>query len=400
MEPHVVVVGGGFGGLDAARGFAGAPVRVTLIDRHNYHLFQPLLYQVATAALSPGDIASPIRWILRHQKNVHVLLAEVRGIDVAARTITLDDDSVRSYDYLILAAGATHAYFGHPDWAARAPGLKTLDDALDMRREVLLAFEAAERETDPERQRRFLTFVIVGGDPRGWSCRRPGEIAHQSLRRIFATSTRAPPASCSSKAARTFWPRSRNPFNSRPRSPSIASASRSTRAPSSRRSTGKASCIRPPGATSGLPRRPCCGAWRRRITLARSLGVPLDRAGRVAVEPTLAVPGLPNVFVVGDLCALQQDGKWLPGVAQVAMQEGAHATKNILRAVGGDAPVPFRYHDYGLAAVIGRGPLSWTLGGSKPRASLPGCSGCFCTSSGSSDFAIAWRSWANGHGRT
>jgi len=165
--PHVLIVGGGFGGLDAARAFAGAPVRVTLIDRHNYHLFQPLLYQVATAALSPGDIASPIRWILRRQKNVCVLLANARAVDVTARKVLTEGTDPIAYDYLILATGSAHAYFGHPEWASRAPGLKTLDDALEMRRQVLLAFEAAERETDPAAERRLLTFAIVGGGPTG-----------------------------------------------------------------------------------------------------------------------------------------------------------------------------------------------------------------------------------------
>src|SRR5947209_8763817 len=159
--PHVVIIGGGFGGLDAARALAGAPVRVTLVDRHNYHLFQPLLYQVATAALSPGDIASPIRWILRRQQNVEVLLADVLAIDPAESRVIIAGGDPMPYDYLVLAAGSAHAYFGHPEWAARAPGLKTLDDALEMRRRMLLAFETAERETDVETQRRLLTFVIV-----------------------------------------------------------------------------------------------------------------------------------------------------------------------------------------------------------------------------------------------
>src|SRR5437016_9239003 len=160
--PHVVIVGGGFGGLDAARALKDAPLRVTLIDRHNYHLFQPLLYQVATASLSPADIASPIRWVLRRQKNVEVLLAEAQAIDVTAHLVAIDGGRSIPYDFLIVTAGAAHSYFGHPEWAADAPGLKTLDDALEMRRRVLLAFEAAERETDPDLQRRLLTFVIVG----------------------------------------------------------------------------------------------------------------------------------------------------------------------------------------------------------------------------------------------
>src|SRR3954466_12833642 len=166
MHPHVVIIGGGFGGLDAARALKDAPVRITLLDRHNHHVFQPLLYQVATAALSPGDIASPIRWILRHQRNVEVFLADVTSIDTASHQVITDGGPL-SYDFLLVAAGAAHAYFGHEEWATRAPGLKTLDDALEMRRRVLLAFEAAERETDSAAQRRLLTFVIVGGGPTG-----------------------------------------------------------------------------------------------------------------------------------------------------------------------------------------------------------------------------------------
>src|SRR5258707_3788434 len=167
MIPHIVIIGAGFGGLDAARALDGAPVRVTLFDRHNYPLFQPLLYQVATASLSPGDIASPIRWVLRHQQNVEVLLASVEAIEPAANRVVLDSGEPIAYDYLIVAAGAAHSYFGHPEWEARAPGLKTLDDALEMRRRVLLAFEEAERETDPDKQRRLLTFVIIGAGPTG-----------------------------------------------------------------------------------------------------------------------------------------------------------------------------------------------------------------------------------------
>src|SRR5262245_4687136 len=199
--PHVVIIGGGFGGIDAARALDGAPVHVTLVDRFNYHLFQPLLYQVATASLSPGDIASPIRWVLRHQKNVKVLLANVSGIDVAARRVLLEPrpggesqsppptsskiDAV-AYDYLIVAAGSAHAYFGHSEWQTRAPGLKTLDDALHIRRRVLLAFEAAERETDPASERRLLTFVIVGGGPTGVELAGAlAEIARRTLRQDF-----------------------------------------------------------------------------------------------------------------------------------------------------------------------------------------------------------------------
>src|SRR5919201_2401852 len=185
MKPPIVIIGGGFGGLDAARALANAPVSVTVLDRHNYHLFQPLLYQVATASLSPGDIASPIRWVLRRQRNVEVLLAEVNTIDPAARQLTLDHGSM-TYDYLIVAAGSSHAYFGHPEWAAHAPGLKSLDDAIEMRRRVLLAFENAELERDPAEQRRLLTFVIIGGGATGVELAGAlGEIARKTLREDF-----------------------------------------------------------------------------------------------------------------------------------------------------------------------------------------------------------------------
>ena len=288
-DPRVVIIGGGFAGLEAARAFGGAAMRVTILDRHNYHLFQPLLYQVATAALSPGDVASPIRWILRHQQNVEVLLANVKGIDPIANQVDVEPGGPVPYDYLIVCAGATHAYFGHPEWADRAPGLKTLDDALEMRRRVLLAFEAAERASDPQEQRRLLTFVIVGGGPTGVELSGAlAEIARQSLRHDFR--------------------------HIRPESARI---------------------ILVEGGPDILP----------------AFAPPL----RVAAEPTLQVPGRPNVFVAGDLCALAQDGAPLPGVAQVAMQEGAHAAQNVLRAVRGEPLTPFRYKDYGTMATIGRG---------------------------------------------
>ena len=368
MEPHVVVIGGGFGGLDAARALAGAPVQITLIDRHNYHLFQPLLYQVATASLSPGDVASPIRWILRRQKNVQVLLAEVRGVDAAARTITLDDGSVRSYDYLILAAGAAHAYFGHPEWATLAPGLKTLDDALEMRRQVLLAFEAAERETDRDRQRRLLTFVIVGGGPTGVELAGAlAEIARQSLRQDFR--------SIDPRSARIVLvegsPHVLAAFPESLQQAAMQSLDRlgiEVHTSSVVTSIDEEGVLWRPARAAHEPEERIAAQtvlWAAGVAaspLAQSLGVALDRVGRVPVDPTLAVPGLPTVFVVGDLCALRQNGKWLPGVAQVAMQEGAHAAKNVRRAVAGQPGLPFWYHDYGTAAVIGRGSAVVDLG--------------------------------------
>ena len=374
--PHIVIVGGGFGGLFAARALRGADVRVTLIDRHNYHLFQPLLYQVATAALSPGDVASPIRWVLRHQKNVQVLLADAQAIDAARRHVVVDSGSI-SYDYLIVATGAAHSYFGHPEWAARAPGLKTLDDALEMRRRVLLAFEAAERESDPDRQRRYLTFVIVGGGPTGVELAGAlAEIARHSLRQDFRN--------IRPESARIILveggPHLLAAFPDHLRTAARKSLERLGvdvltgaivtdidadgvlwASPSAKALPGQAA----PSASHVERIEAHTVLWAAGVAaspLAKSLGVPLDRVGRVSAEPTLQVPGHPEIFVIGDVCALQQDGKLLPGVSQVAMQGGAHAARNILRAIRGEAPVPFRYRDYGMMAVIGRGSAVADIG--------------------------------------
>ena len=383
-EPHIVIVGGGFGGLDAARALRRAPARVTLLDRHNYHLFQPLLYQVATASLSPGDIASPIRWVLRRQSNVQVLLADAKTIDSAARRVTLDAgpmagpaDRVRqghgargerldeiSYDYLIVATGAAHAYFGHPEWAPRAPGLKTLDDALEIRRRVLLAFEAAEREPDVEPQKRLLTFVIVGGGPTGVELAGAlAEIARQSLRhdfrRIRPESARIVLIEGSPHVLSTFPA----PLQEAARG-SLARLGVEVLTDSMVTAVDDGGVVwRPASPPPGEPTHEeridaQTVLWAAGVAaspLAKSLGVPLDRAGRVFAEPTLTVPGHPEIFVVGDVCALQQDGKPLPGVAQVAKQGGAHAARNILRAMRGEPLAPFRYVNYGNMATIGRG---------------------------------------------
>lgn len=359
MTPHVVIIGAGFGGLDAARALAHAPVRVTVLDRHNYHVFQPLLYQVATAALSPGDIASPIRWILRHQKNVQVLLADARAIDPAARSVLTDRDPV-PYDYLIVATGATHAYFGHPEWEQWAPGLKTLDDALDMRRRVLLAFEAAERESDPEAQRRLLTFVIVGGGPTGVELAGAlAEIARQSLRDDFR---RIQPAS----ARIVLLEGSPNLLATFPESLRAAARTSLERLGVEVHTGSVVTGIDREGVTIGttriVARTVIWAAGVAASPLASSLGVPLDRAGRVAAEATLRVPGHPEIFVAGDICSLQQDGKPLPGVAQVAKQQGAHAARNIVRAIAGQPLEPFRYFNFGNVATIGRGSAVVDIG--------------------------------------
>jgi NADH dehydrogenase len=359
-----VILGGGFGGLDAARALAGAPVRVTLLDRHNYHLFQPLLYQVATAALSPGDIASPIRWVLRHQKNVTVLLASAADIDMVGMRVLLDEGPPIAFDFLIIATGAAHSYFGHAEWASRAPGLKTLDDALDIRRRVLLAFEAAEREPSADEQRRLLTFVIVGGGPTGVELAGAlAEIARHSLRKDFRN--------IRPESARIFLLEGAahllNAFPERLREAARTSLVRlGVDVRTNTVVTGvdmRGVTLRSKDVEERLPAQTVL--WAAGVAaspVAKALGVPVDRAGRVHAEPTLAVPGHPAIFVAGDICALSQDGVPLPGVAQVAKQEGAHAARNILHAIRSEPLEPFRYRNYGNMATIGRGSAVADIG--------------------------------------
>jgi NADH dehydrogenase len=352
-EPSVVILGAGFGGLYAAKDLRHAPVRITVVDRRNFHLFQPLLYQVATASLSPGDVASPIRWILRHQKNVEVLLADVIGVNPAARQVLIAGGAPIAYDYLVLAAGAAHAYFGHPEWEPRAPGLKTLDDALEMRRRVLLAFEAAEREPDAAAQRRLLTFVIVGAGPTGVELAGAlAEIARQSLRDDFR---RIRPESARILLAEG-GPHVLAPFAE----PLRQAARRSLERLGVEVRTGAiVTQVDDDGVAIGTERIAAGTVlWAAGVAaspIAQSLGVPLDRAGRVTPEPTLALAAHPEIFIVGDLCLFMQGGKPLPGVAQVAMQQGTRAGRNIRRAIAGQPLEPFHYKDYGIMATIGRG---------------------------------------------
>jgi NADH dehydrogenase len=322
-----------------------------LLDRHNHHVFQPLLYQVATAGLSPGDIASPIRWMLRRQPEVRVLLAELKEVDAARKRLRLDCGEL-DYDFLILATGATHAYFGHDDWEAHAPGLKTLDDALRMRRQVLMAFEEAERVADPDARRRLLTFAIVGGGPTGVELAGAlAEIARHTLKHQF----------------RSFDPASARVvlIEAAPRLLAMYPESLQKAAERSLRRLGvevltstPVTNLGPWGVDAG-GRRIEAGTvlWAAGIAasgIGRSLGVPLDRAGRVLVETDLSVPGHPDVFVIGDLASLEQDGAPLPGVAQVAIQMGRHAARSICLTLAGRPRTPFRYRNYGNMATIGR----------------------------------------------
>jgi NADH dehydrogenase len=350
--PHVVIIGGGFGGLAAARALRKASVQVTLLDRRNHHLFQPLLYQVATAALNPADIAMPIRHILRRQKNVTVLMAEATAIDTAGRKVRLADGEL-SYDYLVVATGATHSYFGHDDWAPYAAGLKTIEDALEMRRRILIAYERAEREPDPEKQREWLTFVIVGGGPTGVELAGAlAEISRHALARDFRT--------IDPTRARILLleggPRILPPFP-----PELSDSARRQLVDLGVevRSGAVATAIDDGGVWIGSERVAARTVlWAAGVAaspLAKTLGVPLDRAGRVLVTPELTLPGRPEIFVIGDLASLVQDGKPLPGVAPVAMQQGRQTAANIARAVRGEPLHPFRYHDKGSLAVIGRG---------------------------------------------
>jgi NADH:quinone reductase (non-electrogenic) len=356
---HVVIIGGGFGGLAAARALRKAPVQVTLLDRRNHHVFQPLLYQVATAALNPGDIAYPIRAALSKQQNVRVLLAEARAIDAAAHKVVLDDGEL-GYDFLIVATGATHSYFGKP-WQALAPGLKSVEDALEIRRRVFLAYEAAERESDPALQREWLTFVVVGGGPTGvelaGALREIGvsTLAHD-FRRIDPTSVRVILVEGKDRVVPTF-------------SPKLSEAARKTLEARhvEVRLGAMVTAIDERGVTMKVgesserigARTVLWAAGVQASPLATTLGVPLDRAGRVIVTPDLSIPGHADVFVIGDLAHMvsPDGGAEVPGVAQGAMQSGRHVAGIIDRAArdGAQAARPvFRYRDKGSMAAIGR----------------------------------------------
>ena len=353
--PHVVIVGGGFAGLEAAKRLGRAPVRVTLIDRANHHVFQPLLYQVATAALNPADISKPIRSVLRRQKNVTVQLGDVTRIDLAGSTVhTLDGEAI-GWDWLIIATGARHAYFGHPDWEVLAPGLKTIEDALEIRRRVLLAFERAERADTPEERQRHLTFVVVGGGPTGVEVAGAlAEIKRHALLRDF----------------RRIDPRDATVLllEGGPRILPSYPPALGDRAKQALRRLGVE--VRTESMVTSISRgEVLCAGWRiptdtviwaagnAARPVAETLSIDLDRQGRVKVEADCSVPGHPRVLVLGDAAAFTHDERFklLPGIAPVAMQQGRHAADLIRDSLAGRERKPFRYADKGQLAVIGRG---------------------------------------------
>ncbi|MDG2525106.1 NAD(P)/FAD-dependent oxidoreductase [Stenotrophomonas sp. HITSZ_GD] len=351
--PHLVVVGGGFAGLWATRALADAPLRITLVDRHNHHLFQPLLYQVATAGLSAPDIAAPLRHILRHQRNVEVRLGEVVALDPARRQVQLGDGQSLAYDYLLLASGATHAYFGHDQWARHAPGLKTLDDAVYLRRKLLMAFERAEAEADPQARAAWLSFAIVGAGPTGVELAGTlAEIARHTLknefRHIDPRMARVRLVEAGPRVLASFPP------------DLTERAQRQLERLGVEVLTGTpVTHIDEAGFQLGaqwIPARTV--VWAAGVAaspLGALLGAPCDRAGRVVVEADLSVPGHPEIFVGGDLAAAKRpDGAPVPGVAPAAKQMGRHIAASIQARLRGAPTTPFHYRDFGNLATIGR----------------------------------------------
>lgn len=361
-EAHrVVILGGGFGGLHAARALRDAPVRGTLVDRRNFHLFQPLLYQVATGGLSPANIAAPLRNILKRQANFRVLLGEACDLDAAGRGVVLHDGQVLAYDTLLVATGSTHHYFGKSEWAALAPGLKTVEDATDIRGRLFLAFERAEREPDPSRRAALLTFVIVGAGPTGVELAGAlAEIARDTLAHEFRSIDPADARILILEAADRVLP-------AYPPHLSTKAALALARLGIEARTQTLVTDIRPDAVVARGRAAPetipaATVVWAAGVqasglgaVLARRAGAALDRAGRVIVQPDLSLPGHPEILVVGDLAHLAgPDGRPLPGVAQVAMQQGAFAARLIAARLRGATLAPFHYRDYGTMATIGR----------------------------------------------
>ncbi|PYI48616.1 MAG: FAD-dependent oxidoreductase [Verrucomicrobia bacterium] len=351
-KPHVIIVGAGFGGLEAAKKLACTDVRVTVIDRTNYHLFQPLLYQVATAALSPADIAAPVRAILSKCRNVEVILAEVESVDVETKKVKTVDLEI-DYDYLIIATGARHSYFGHNEWEKLAPGLKSLEDAIELRRRILLAFEYAEKTPDEAARRAAMNFVIIGGGPTGVEMAGAiAEISRYTMARDFRH--------INPSEARVIL------IEGEPRllaayPPDLSESARKQLADLGVevRTSTRATNLTDAGVHIGDEFIPCrvkiWAAGNNASFVGKTLGVPSDRAGRVIVNDDLTIPGHPEVQVIGDLANFpHQTGQPLPGISPVAMQQGRHAARNVLAMIKGRKPQRFRYWDKGTMATIGR----------------------------------------------
>jgi NADH dehydrogenase len=359
-EHHAVIVGGGFAGLYAARSLSKTPVRVSVVDRRNFHLFQPLLYEVATAALSPGEIAAPLRAVLKGQGNAEVRMAEVTGFDVANRRVLLADGEI-AYDTLILATGGRHSYFGNDDWAQHAPGLKTVEDALGIRQRVLSGFEAAEQTPDVETRRALLTFVVVGGGPTGVELAGAlAEISRYTLRGEYSNYDPAEAQVILLEGKDRILP-SYAPELSRKAQSALERLGVQVR--TGAQVTGispEGVALRTGGEEAFIPARTALWAAGVQASplgrlLAEQAGASLDRIGRVVVEPDLTLPGHPEIFVIGDLAHFaHQGGAPLPGVAPVAMQQGDYAAKAIRRRLEGKSMPPFHYRDKGSMAVIGR----------------------------------------------
>jgi NADH:ubiquinone reductase (H+-translocating) len=352
--PHVVILGGGFAGLYAARRLKRAPVRVTLVDRRNHHLFQPMLYQVATAALNPSDIAAPIRSVLRRQLNTEVLLAEAEAIDIARRRVEFTDGTWTSYDYLLVATGARHSYFGHDEWEPLAPGLKSLEDAVEIRERVLLAFERAEREPDPVRRHAYLTFVIVGGGPTGVEMAGAvAELRRYALKRDFRHIDPGEATVMLLEGGLRLLP-------SYPESLSDQAKKDLRRLGVEVRTETMVTDIRPGAVIAAgwtIPTRTVIwAAGNIASPLLKSLGTPLDTVGRAVVEPDCTIPGHPEVFVLGDAALFtHQEGAPLPGISPVAIQMGEYTADAIMADLAGEPRRAFQYWDKGQLAVIGRG---------------------------------------------
>ena len=361
MRSQVVIVGGGFGGLYAAKALGRAPVRVLVVDRTNHHVFQPLLYQVATAGLSAIDIGEPIRRILRRQRNATVLLGNVTRIDTDGRLVHLASGGILEYDYLIVAAGAAHSYFGHNDWAAHAPGLNTIEDALEIRRRILLGFEWAELADDATERAYFLTFVVLGAGPTGAEL--AGAITELARHALVADFRRINPRD----AHIVLVEGGDRVLSTYPERLSTKAHRQLERLGVEVRTGEIVTGIDGRGVNTSAGRIEAATVlWAAGVAaspLGASLGVPLDPTGRVLVEPDLTLPGHPEVSVVGDLAAITHHGALVPGVAPAAMQMGRHASRNIERAITGQPPQPFHYIDKGSMATLGRSSAIATING-------------------------------------